>query len=161
VKLHQIGLNNIHCVGSFKVRKNGFYLDADIINFHVLHSGFFSYLAIPSLTESKPGVFTLHDMWSFTGHCAYSYDVIAGKHEMSLPRHLSSCARDNTRRVETKTGFIAAQFNFVTPSTLSKPSRYAQVLAIHHIPYGIDTEPISPLTLNRSLLLGIPTHKKF
>jgi len=35
-----LGLNNIHCVGSFKVRKNGFYLDADIINFHVLHSGF-------------------------------------------------------------------------------------------------------------------------
>jgi len=40
-------LNNIHCVGSFKVRKKEFYLDADIINFHVLHSGFFSYLAIP------------------------------------------------------------------------------------------------------------------
>jgi len=31
-----LGLN-IHCVGSFKVRKNGFYAD---INFHVLHSGF-------------------------------------------------------------------------------------------------------------------------
>jgi len=41
-----MGLNNIHCVGSFKVSQNEFYLDADIINFHVIHSGFFSYLAI-------------------------------------------------------------------------------------------------------------------
>jgi len=47
-KSHQkLGLNNIHCVGSFKVSQNEFYLDADIINFHVIHSGFFSYLAIP------------------------------------------------------------------------------------------------------------------
>ena len=70
----RLGLNDIHCVSSYDLTQHEFYLNADILNFHVIHSGYFNYLAIPKLTKSKPAVFTLHDMWSFTGHCAYSYD---------------------------------------------------------------------------------------
>ena len=70
----RFGLNYLHLLGSFDIPKHSFYQEADILNFHNLHTGYFNYLAIPSLTENKPAVFTLHDMWSFTGHCAYSYD---------------------------------------------------------------------------------------
>ena len=68
------GLNYINLFSSFNIPKHKFYQDADLLNFHNLHTGYFNYLAIPTLTKTKPAVFTLHDMWSFTGHCAYSYD---------------------------------------------------------------------------------------
>ena len=71
---NELGLNYLNHINTFGVSKHSFYKQADILNFHNLHTGYFNYLAIPSLTKTKPAVFTLHDMWSFTGHCAYSYD---------------------------------------------------------------------------------------
>ena len=71
---YRLGLNYINLLSSFAIPNHQFYQEADILNFHNLHTGYFNYLAIPKLTKSKPAVFTLHDMWSFTGHCAYSYD---------------------------------------------------------------------------------------
>ena len=68
------GLNDINLFSSFDIPNYKFYQDADILNFHNLHTGYFNYLAISKLTKTKPAIFTLHDMWSFTGHCAYSYD---------------------------------------------------------------------------------------
>ncbi|HBE19434.1 MAG TPA: glycosyl transferase, partial [Cyanobacteria bacterium UBA11367] len=70
----RLGFNYLNLLGSFDIPQHELYKNADILNFHNLHTGYFNYLAIPSLTERKPAVFTLHDMWSFTGHCAYSYD---------------------------------------------------------------------------------------
>ena len=67
---YKLGLNDIHCISSYGIKNHNFYLDADIINFHIIHSGYFNYLAIPKLTKNRPAIFTLHDMWSFTGHCA-------------------------------------------------------------------------------------------
>jgi len=85
-----LGLNNIHCVGSFKVRKNGFYLDADIINFHVLHSGFFSY---PQLLTEKTWCLLCMICGALLVTVPTAMTVIAGKlAAANLPRHLSSCA---------------------------------------------------------------------
>jgi glycosyltransferase involved in cell wall biosynthesis len=47
---------------------------AEVVNLHNLHGGYFNYLALPWLTTEKPTCWSLHDMWSLTGHCAYSYD---------------------------------------------------------------------------------------
>lgn len=49
------------------------FKEADIIHFHNLHGDYFNYLSLPCLTRLKPSVWTLHDMQSFTGHCAFSY----------------------------------------------------------------------------------------
>jgi hypothetical protein len=69
------GLNSINIISTFTfVPRVSFFRNADILNFHNLHSRYFNYLGIPSLTKKKPTIFTLHDMWSFTGHCGYSYD---------------------------------------------------------------------------------------
>ncbi|HEY9295154.1 MAG TPA: glycosyl transferase, partial [Phormidium sp.] len=66
-----LGLNDVHTLGTFRLSKHPFFQWADIINTHVVHSDYFNYLALPALTAQKPAVFTLHDMWAFTGHCAY------------------------------------------------------------------------------------------
>ena len=70
----RLGLNDIHCVGAFKIKAHEAYIDADLVHFHGIHSQFFSYLALPSLTANKPPIFTVRDMWPLTGHCAVNYD---------------------------------------------------------------------------------------
>jgi glycosyltransferase involved in cell wall biosynthesis len=70
----RLGLNDIHRVSSRLIARHPFYRDADVVHFHGLHSGFLSYLSLPALTRHKPTVFTLHDLWALTGHCASPRD---------------------------------------------------------------------------------------
>ncbi len=46
----------------------------DIINLHNLHGFYFDLNAISKFSNLVPTVFTLHDEWSFTGHCACTFD---------------------------------------------------------------------------------------
>ncbi|NGN44170.1 glycosyltransferase [Mesorhizobium sp. CGMCC 1.15528] len=50
--------------------------EPDVINLHNLHGGtldgFFQTDLIVDLSQIAPVVWTLHDMWALTGHCAYS-----------------------------------------------------------------------------------------
>ena len=70
----RMGVNDIHCVSSFKIRKFKPFLDADIINIHGWHTNYFNFLALPGMARRKPIVGTMHDMWNLTGHCSQSYD---------------------------------------------------------------------------------------
>ncbi|HEY9710226.1 MAG TPA: glycosyltransferase, partial [Oculatellaceae cyanobacterium] len=136
---------------------------------HNLHKDYFNYLALPSLTESKPAVFTLHDMWSFTGHCAYSYDCDRWKIGCGKCPYLDiypAIQRDNTRLEWKLKNWVYRRSNL----TIVAPSRWLIEQAkqsmlnrfpIHYIPYGIDTEAYQPLDpeLCRSLL-GISGGKR-
>lgn len=46
---------------------------ASVVNLHNLRGGYFDYTALPAWAAKKPLVWSLHDMWSFTGHCAFSF----------------------------------------------------------------------------------------
>ena len=46
----------------------------DIINVHNLHAFSAGFFLVPQLAQIAPLVWTLHDMWSFTGRCAYNDD---------------------------------------------------------------------------------------
>jgi glycosyltransferase involved in cell wall biosynthesis len=48
--------------------------EADVIHLHNLHSSHINYRQLPEVIGQKPVVLTVHDMWSFTGHCGYSND---------------------------------------------------------------------------------------
>ncbi|WP_319421338.1 glycosyltransferase family 4 protein [Pleurocapsa sp. FMAR1] len=165
----RLGLNDLHCISSFGVKKNNFYIDADVLNFHILHSGFFNYLAIPSLTKNKPAVFTLHDMWSFTGHCAYSYDCDRWKTGCGQCPQLDTypaVARDNTKWEWKLKNWVYNRSNLVivTPSKwLTEQAKQSMLdcLPIHHIPYGLDTEAYQPIEAEHcKYALGIPHDKK-
>ena len=43
---------------------------ADVTHLHNLHAGYFDLRLLPSLSARGPTVITLHDEWTFTGHCA-------------------------------------------------------------------------------------------
>ena len=63
----RLGLNELHSLGTFKIQNLAAYAEADLLHIHGLHGGFFNYLALPLLTKRKPAIYTLHDMWPFTG----------------------------------------------------------------------------------------------
>jgi len=71
---------------------------------------------------------------------------VAGKLAAANYPDIYQLCRDNTRlEWKLKTGFIALNLTIVTSRWLTEQaSRYAQMLAIHHIPYGIDTEAYQP-----------------
>ncbi|QSJ15271.1 glycosyltransferase family 4 protein [Nostoc sp. UHCC 0702] len=163
------GLNDLNWISSFDLAKHSFYQQADILNFHNLHHGYFSYLAIPSLTTGKPAVFTLHDMWSFTGHCSYSYDCERWKIGCGKCPDLDSypgTAKDNTHLEWKLKKWVYSRSNLtiVTPSNWLNQQAKQSILKdipIHHIPYGIDTEAYQPLDTEQCRsLLGIPPNKK-
>jgi glycosyltransferase involved in cell wall biosynthesis len=61
-------------VSSFRIPRQEVVRAADVVHIHGTHSGFFNYLALPALTRAKPVLFTVHDMWPLTGHCASNFD---------------------------------------------------------------------------------------
>ncbi len=57
------------------ISKNKIIKDADILHLHWINRGFLSIKNIKSLFRlNKPVVWTLHDMWTFTGGCHYAGD---------------------------------------------------------------------------------------
>lgn len=164
-----LGFNDFNCINSFKIPDQPFYKEADILNFHNLHGGYFNYLALPKITEKKPAIFTLHDMWSFTGHCIYSDDCDrwqTGCGKCPYPDTYPSIRRDITHIEWSLKRKTYASSNLVIV-TLSKwltdlaQKSILNTLPIHHIPNGIDTEIYQPLDpdLCRTVL-NIPTGKK-
>jgi glycosyltransferase involved in cell wall biosynthesis len=165
----RIGLNDVHCLGSFKIKNLDSYKDADVVDLHCIHSGFFSYLALPQLTRGKPTVFTLHDMWPFTGHCHNSRDCDrwkAGCGRCPYPETSPAIRRD-TSGLEwrlKKWTYERSNFSIVVPSNwlgnLVKNS-ILERFPIYRIPHGIDTNIYQPLDTEKCrYALDIPQDKK-
>jgi glycosyltransferase involved in cell wall biosynthesis len=162
------GLNNINSIGSFDIPQHPLYQAANILNLHNLHGNYFSYLALAKLTQSKPAIFTLHDMWSFSGHCAYSYDCDRWQNGCGHCPNLDTypgVARDNTALEWKLKNWVYERSNLaiVTLSYwLTQNVRQSMLkrFPIHHIPNGIDTEAYQPLDpdLCRAVL-GIPARQ--
>lgn len=65
------------------INENNIIQEADLIHLHWINGGLLSFKSLSALSRlKKPIVWTLHDMWAFTGGCHYS----AG-----CNRYLSSC----------------------------------------------------------------------
>lgn len=165
----KIGLNDITRLSTFNLSREPFFQKASVLNFHNLHSDFFSYLALPQLTALKPAVWTLHDMWSFTGHCAYSYDCTRWQTGCGKCPYLGEepmVQRDATH-LEWKLKdwvYDRAKLTIVAPSRwLSEQAKQGLLgrFDVRHIPYGIDTQLYQPLDPQHCRhVLGIPSGKR-
>ncbi len=148
-----LGLNYVSHLATWKIPSHKFYQEADILNLHNLHTGYFNYLFLPHLTRHKPAVYTLHDMWSFTGHCAYSFDCQrwqSGCGQCPYPETYPAIKRDNTRLEWWLKHWTYEQshLTIVTPSQwLMKQAKLSMLnrFPIHWIPYGIDVDLYVPL----------------
>jgi len=59
---------------SFKIKKTNIFKNSGIVHFHNLHGNYFSFFTLPEISSLKHCIWTLHDMYAFTGHCAHSFD---------------------------------------------------------------------------------------
>jgi glycosyltransferase involved in cell wall biosynthesis len=163
------GLNYLEYQGSFKIPKTYFFKEADIINLHNLHRDFFSYLSLPLLTSNKPAVWTLHDMWSFTGHCAYSFDCNRWKVGCGNCPYLNTypaVRRDATRwewKLKNRT-YSRSNITIIVASnwleSKARKSVLAKYFSIIRIPHGIDSNTYFPIEKKLSrVVLNIPNDK--
>jgi glycosyltransferase involved in cell wall biosynthesis len=143
----------------------------DAINLHNLHGGA-DWGWGPQLAavcaEAAPVVWTLHDMWSFTGRCAYSYacEKFRSGCDASCPTpneaprlapERIAAAWDERRRLFAAHAGVTA----VTPSHWLAAEARRGLWAGHRvevIPYGLPTEVFSPIPRDEARRrLGITT----
>lgn len=146
--------------------------DPDLIHIHNLHGYYVNYqLLMDALSRTgKPLVMTLHDCWTFTGHCTHFGSCDQWKTQC---RH---CPRLRRYPICYTRGDVARNFSrkeaaFTAPETLHivAPCRWLAELAsqsflgkhpIHVIPNGVDTTLFCPtpgaeLPTGKPSLLGV------
>jgi glycosyltransferase involved in cell wall biosynthesis len=125
-------------------------LEPDVINLHWVLAGFVRIETLRKLQQ--PLVWTLHDMWAFTGGCDYSQTCT--RYEESCGRCLvlnSDRERDLSRWVWKRKdrAWRELDFTVVTPSTwlanCARASSLFRERRIEVIPYGIDLQTFKPL----------------
>lgn len=141
-------------------------MNPEIINLHWVNRGF---IKIETLSKiEKPIVWTLHDMWPFTGGCHYSQTC--QKYESSCgdcPQLGSNKEIDLSRRIWHRKVSAWRDINLtvVTPSqwlaSCAKASSLFNCSRVQVIPNGIDTEVYKPFEKKYARdLLGLPQNKQ-
>lgn len=138
----------------------------DVINLHWIDAGMMSARDIARIKQ--PIVWTLHDMWAFTGGCHYDQDcgayekqcghckVLASNKEVDLSRWVW---RDKQKQWQN------IQFTVVTPSRwladCARKSSLFEHRSIEVIPYGLDTSLYRPFEKSFARqVFGLPLDKK-
>jgi len=161
------GLHDIYRLNYFAIKNNALYQKADIVHIHGTH-GFLNYLTLPFISRKQPTIYTLHDMWPFTGHCGYSYDCKrweTGCGHCPYPENHPAIQKDNTR-IEWHLKRMVYQLSNLTIVTLSDAKTeearksILRRLPIYQIPNGLDLtvfKPLNPDICRKKL--GLPTDK--
>ncbi len=152
------------------ISNHKFVKEADIIHLHWINFGFLSINSLQKLFKlDKPIVWTLHDMWSFTGGCHYAYDC------KKYQTHCSNCSyylknskdKDISHKVfENKINLFGdVNLNFATCSNwlgnTAKESKLISKYKITPINNAIETDVFKPLDKKTCReKLNIPTDKK-
>jgi glycosyltransferase involved in cell wall biosynthesis len=141
-------------------------LDLDLLNLHWVCDGF---LKIETLSQFKrPLVWTLHDMWPFTGGCHYSGDCdLYTEHCGCCPQLGSSQPFDLSAWVWHRklTNFNALNLTLVTPSqwlaNCAQSSSLFRGRRIEVIPNGLDLQIYKPIDSHIARqILNLPQDKQ-
>lgn len=142
---------------------------ADIINLHWINFGFLSLAGLERLFAlGKPIVWTLHDMWAFTGGCHYSRGCERFRSHCGYCPYLSRPgAYDLSFEIfeQKKALFAQTPVTFVTPSQwladLTQQAALTGQFSTHRIPYPIDTTLFTPQPKTEvRKKMGLPLDKK-
>lgn len=141
-------------------------IDPDIVNLHWVNSG---YLQVETIAKfNRPIVWTLHDMWPFTGGCHYSQQcdrytqscgscpILKSNNDWDLSRWLWRRKAKSWQNID---------LTIVTPSNwlaeCAAASSLFSGLRIEVIPNGLDTQRYKPLERELAReIIGLPINKK-
>ncbi len=139
------------------ISKNRVIAQSDILHFHWINQGFLSLASLQKLMDlNKPIVFTLHDMWAFTGGCHYAGSCTYFMQQCGNCKFLVRPFGDDL----SKKGWLLKQklysrntnITFVACSDwMAQQARKSSLLYnfnIHTIPNPIDIKLYKPLDKN-------------
>lgn len=140
-------------------------IDPDVVHLHWVGKGFLRIEDLPKI--DAPIVWTLHDMWAFTGGCHYSGDCQRYTDACGTCPHLrSDSEEDLSRRVWSRKAEAWADvgLSLVTPSTwLAECVRESSLMdgqRVEVIPNGIDVDAFQPTnTKHAREQFGLPTDR--
>ncbi len=141
-------------------------LAPEVINLHWISKG---YLQIKTLARlKKPLVWTLHDMWAFTGGCHYSYNCDRYMDSCGACPQLGSDRNWDLSRWQWQSkakNWRHLDLTFVSPSSwlakLAQASSLGRDMRVEVIPNGLDVNRYKPV--NRQIarsLLNLPQDKQ-
>lgn len=147
---------------------------AHIVQLHNLHGFYFNYGLLPQIAERKPTVWTLHDMWPLTGHCAYAYEctrwqtgcfhcpLLRGSGRRLVEPRPMLIDRTTQRWKRKRDLYQNSRLHIVTPSdwmaSQVKQSILRRAPSIQCIPYGLDLEVFRPRDqASARQALGVPS----
>jgi glycosyltransferase involved in cell wall biosynthesis len=142
------------------------HFNPDIINLHWVCNG---YLQIETLSKfNKPLVWTLHDMWPFTGGCDYIRDCENFKESCgNCPQLLSGTSWDLSRWVWQRKHKAWGNLNLTIVATSSwmadcaRASSLFKHLRVETVPLGLDTAKYRPIDKQVARnLLNLPQDKQ-
>jgi glycosyltransferase involved in cell wall biosynthesis len=143
--------------------------EADIIHLHWINQGFISLKGLQKLVDlGKPIVWTLHDMWAFTGGCHYNgacHEFLEGCGHCRFLKNPHANDLSAKLLLKKKSIYRNANIQWVTCSKWLKSLAVESTLARHKpctiIPNPIDTVFYRPMDKNECReKLGLPKDKK-
>ncbi len=135
------------------ISKNNLIKDSDIINLHWVNGGFISLKSFKKIAGlNKPIIWTLHDMWAFTGGCHYASDCTKYSfHCSNCPSLLFKSDRDISYKIYNSKLELFQHMNltFIACSSWlaaeASKSRLLKNKKIFVIPNPIRTDTFKPI----------------
>lgn len=160
--------NDIDVFSSDKILKTEAFQKADLIHCHNLHSYFFNLATLEKIAKLKPVIWTFHDMWPITSHCAHAFsgEVKDGFFQCPSLDIFPPLAWHNEKYLEKKKANIYKKsiFHITVPSVWLKEKVTQSLLAdrpINLIYNGINTNIFKPQpSIECRQALDLPLDKK-
>jgi glycosyltransferase involved in cell wall biosynthesis len=139
---------------SFLLSREKAFKASDVVHYHLLQwPNYFSTLALPSLTQQKPSVWTIHDFYAMTGRCVYPFDCERWKTGCGKCPYLKTAfkmKRDHTALMwKIKNwSYKRSQLSLIAASEFMKKrieqSPLLNRFPIYHVPFGVDLNEFKP-----------------
>jgi glycosyltransferase involved in cell wall biosynthesis len=138
----------------------------DLVNLHWICNGFVQIETLPKL--NKPLVWTLHDLWPFTGGCMYTQECLKFEDACGdCPQLQSGKSQDLSRWVwqRKRKAWANLDLTIVATSTwmadCARASSIFKQRRIETIPLGLDTDKYQPIDKQVARqLLNLPQDKQ-
>lgn len=151
---YELGVQYAYLPSTRSIGRHPWFRSADVVQLANIHGGWMSHMQLPALTRGKRVVWCIHDMWSFTGHCGYSYGHDGWLTGCGSCPHLTAypaLRRDGTQlnwRLKQRL-YRKLDLTIVAPSRWladqASRSPLLERFGVRVIPYGVDTDRFAPM----------------
>nr|MBP9818258.1 glycosyltransferase [Candidatus Shapirobacteria bacterium] len=149
---HQALATDVSYFNNEELWGSHYYRNCSVVHCHNLHGMFFNLDNLINISKLKKVVWTLHDMWPITGHCAHSFECdrwIGGCHNCPHLDTYQSLAWDNSRNLwnTKKLIYKKTKMTVVVPSVWLLNKVKHSILSdqkIVLIPNGVDEAKFIP-----------------